>query len=240
MKTIRYVPVLLLFAALSSTRLGAALESLKFDPDDFMPSYPVTLLADGVTRGQAIIAVSVDADGKLADTLVLGYTKPALARSCLEALKAWRFTPAKLDGVAVASQVELTFDFALHGAVISTNILNHFFYDHFDHLGDGQFLYRIHGQSEIDRAPVRINTVMPKYATAAEKQGVRGRVSVRFYIDERGEVRMPAVSAGPDLNPYLIDAAVAALREWRFEPVTSHGRPVLVAASQEFNFSAGN
>jgi len=58
---------------------------------------------------------------------------------------------------------------------------------------------------------------------------------VYFYIDEKGAVRMPAVDASA--NPYLSDIAVAAVREWRFEPPTSRGKPVLIAASQEFNFN---
>ena len=65
---------------------------------------------------------------------------------------------------------------------------------------------------------------------------MRGRVEVRFYIDEKGAVRMPVVAS--DASSYLAESAVTALRDWRFEPARQNGRPVLVAASQEFDFGS--
>jgi outer membrane biosynthesis protein TonB len=49
-------------------------------------------------------------------------------------------------------------------------------------------------------------------------------------------VRVPAVSINDD--SVLTALAVAALRQWRFEPPTRNGSPVLVKASQVFNFGA--
>jgi TonB family protein len=86
--------------------------------------------------------------------------------------------------------------------------------------------------------PTRIVGDAPRYAVEAAKQGVRGSVAVYFYIDEKGEVRMPAVQTGP--HPYLMEIAVDALKSWKFEPPTSRGRPVLVAAAQIFDFGGGN
>jgi outer membrane biosynthesis protein TonB len=63
-------------------------------------------------------------------------------------------------------------------------------------------------------------------------------VQVHFYIDEKGVVRMPAVQNGP--HPYLMEMAVEAMKGWKFEPPTSRGRPVLVAAAQTFEFGGGN
>ena len=61
-----------------------------------------------------------------------------------------------------------------------------------------------------------------------------GRVQVHFFIDETGAVRMPSVEA--PAHPYLAETAVNAVREWKFEPATRRGRPVLIAASQQFDF----
>ena len=91
--------------------------------------------------------------------------------------------------------------------------------------------------AEIDRPPVAIHTVAPRYAEDAEKQGVRGRIKVFFFIDKQGAVRMPAVQA--DAQPYLSTIAIKALRVWKFEPPTRRGLPVLVAAAQAFNFAEG-
>jgi TonB family protein len=70
------------------------------------------------------------------------------------------------------------------------------------------------------------------------RKGVHGRVSVDFYIDETGVVRMPAVS--PRDNIELTALSLEALRQWRFEPPTRNGKPVLVKASQVFSFGSEN
>jgi TonB family protein len=236
MKRILQLSALLALGAALATQAGAAFESIKFDSDNRMPMFPVALVGEGITRGQAIIAISVSAEGKLTDWLVLGYTQKSLAQSCIEALKQWKMSPARLDGEPVPVQARLTFNFTVDGAVISFNVINHFLYDRYAALGDGRLEYRVHNAGEIDRVPARVSTPAPLYAAEAEKQGVRGKVLVHFYIDEQGVVRLPSVEAGA--HPYLSEQAVAAVREWRFEPPTRYGRPVLIAASQEFDFSA--
>jgi TonB family protein len=60
-------------------------------------------------------------------------------------------------------------------------------------------------------------------------------VTVEFYIDEQGNVRMAAVPRTSAGDAYAA-AAVAAVEQWRFEPPLRRGQPVLVLAQQEFNF----
>jgi TonB family protein len=212
----------------------AAFESARIAPGSALPQYPSSLTLAGITKGYAVVAVSIDTEGKVQDSLVLAYTQPQLARASLAAVNDWVFIPARLDGAAVPVRTELRFDFTVEGAVISSNLTNHFFFDNFDHLGDGAPAYRPSRVAELDQLPVRVAGDSPRYDTKAAKAGVRGRVEVHFYIDEQGGVRLPAVSAGTDY--YLMEQAVAAVRHWRFAPPTSHGRPVLIAAAQEFDF----
>jgi len=235
MNIIRKLLVLLALAA--AARAGAAFESARFDPDNALPNFPGSLQLQGITRGDVLVALSISDEGRVADFLVLGCTQEALATTCREALPGWRFTPARLDGVPVPTQLTLKVSFSLEGAVVSGNALNHYFYDHLGSWGDGRLVYRLHHADEIDRVPALTNTLAPKYAREAAQQGVRGKVQVNFYIDETGRVRLPSVDAVP--QPYLAEKAVAAVREWRFTPPTSNGKPVLVAASQEFDFSGG-
>jgi TonB family protein len=67
-----------------------------------------------------------------------------------------------------------------------------------------------------------------------EQRGVAGSATVEFYIDESGAVRMPAVFKAdfPELGHLLADA----VRQWKFDPPTRQGRPVLVHASQTVVF----
>jgi TonB family protein len=78
--------------------------------------------------------------------------------------------------------------------------------------------------------------VNPVYPNQLAKGG-GGRVSVGFYIDEQGRVRMPSVSIETnEANEELAAAAVTAVSQWQFETPTCKSRPVLVLAQQEFSF----
>lgn len=223
--------------ALAAAPAFAAFESMQIQPDNDLPSFPIALVAEGITRGHALVAISVGADGRLEDLLVLGYSHERLARAATRALREWRFVPARLDGQTVRAQTELRFDFTVDGAVITSNITERYLADMFGNLAERRPLYRPCPRGELDRMPVRLAGGAPHYAVQAAKDGVRGRVEVHFYIDEKGEVRMPSVQAGPD--PYLMEKAVEAMKSWKFEPPTSRGRPVLVAAAQTFDFVGG-
>ena len=161
---------LLTLGAALTTPAGAALESIKFHPDNPQPQFPLSLKLDGITRGHAIVAIAVSDEGRLTDVLVVGYTHESFARSCVAALEEWQFTAARYNGTPVPAKVELTFNFTLEGAVISANIVNHFFFDNFERMGDGRYVYRPCKASEIDRVPVPVFAVAPKYAAEAEKQ----------------------------------------------------------------------
>lgn len=227
-----FLGVFVLAAAV--TGATAAFQSARPLPDNPLPDYPPALKLEGITKGRALVALSINAEGRVDDTLVLAYSNRRFAQATLEAVRDWRFAPAQFDGVAVPVKTEIMFNFSLEGAVISANIINHYFFDGFDNIGDNALSYRPAPTSEIDRAPERTAGEMPVYATAAEKDGVRGKVRVRFYIDEHGEVRLPATTA--DAHPYIAGQALNAVKTWKFAPVTSHGRPVLVVAEQEFDF----
>jgi TonB family protein len=233
MNILRKLPLLAALGIVATARLSAGVESFKIEPT-VDPQYSASMQMEGVTEGTVIFAIEVSAEGKLTDHLVLGYTHPGLVSPCVDALTRWKFTPAKVDGVPVAVQAEITLNFKAEGVVISTpsvlEISNHL---------QRIFGYKLQAHpcsaAELDSAPTRVNTVMPAYAKEAAKQGVHGTVQVHFYIDQTGAVRMPAVDGAS--HPYLSNIAVDAVREWRFAPPTSRGKPVLVTAVQDFQFS---
>jgi TonB family protein len=235
MKNPRRLLALFALAAVAGLPAFAVWEPARPLNDNREPVYPPALVLQGITKGRVIVAVSVDADGRVKEQLPLAYTHPMLAHAATEALREWRYKPARLDGDAVPVQFELNFDFSLQGAVITANIVNHFLYDGFTNAGDNALTYQPARPRQLDRAPVRVSGEDPKFATAAAQQGVIGQVTVKFYIDEQGNVRLPAVNK--EAHPYLVEQAIAAVRTWKFEPATTKGRPVLIAARQDFNFS---
>jgi TonB family protein len=221
-----------------STQAIAAFESARLDPDNEQPRFPRQLVFEGVADGQIIVAVRISAEGAVSDSLVLAYTHEPFVRACQEAMKSWKITPAKMDGMAVPVQIELKFNFHREGFIETSTsaITRHFLYDGISLPIENQLIKRVHAARELDRVPAVITSVNPAYAKKALDEGVRGRVEVYFYIDEKGEVQFPSVSPGAD--PYLSDLAVAALKSWRFEAPTRRGTPVMIAASQTFNFGS--
>lgn len=234
MKIVPRLALLLLLIPLPG--LGAAFEAIGVDVT-VQPQMPAVLMMEGLRHGQVVVVIDVDAEGKLTEWLVLGASHRELIRPCVEALQLWRFRPARYDGVPVLAQLRLTIDVSQRGAVISRNVAETMT-DLIERLGLRRYDYQACPAAEIDRPPVAIHTVAPRYAEDAVKQGVRGRIKVFFFIDEQGAVRMPAVQA--DAQPYLSSMALKAMREWKFEPPTRRGLPVLVAATQEFNFGESN
>jgi len=70
----------------------------------------------------------------------------------------------------------------------------------------------------------------PAYPDAARRRGEQGRVMLRVNVT-------PLQSCG---FPRLDDAAVAAVRQWRFEPAERNGKPVEGAADVPILFRLGN
>lgn len=200
------------------------------------PQIPARLRMEGLRDGRITFAVDVDAEGKLTDWIVTEASHTELIAPCAEAMQRWRFVPARYDGARVPARTQFTLHITQTGAVVSrttVDALN----DFMERLTPRPLDYRISRADEIDRPLGVLTRVSPEYARDAERQGVGGRVRVYFFVDEQGRVRLPAVPA--DTHPYLSGVAVRAMREWTFTPPTRAGRPVAVAAVQEFDFGAG-
>lgn len=187
-----------------------------------------------VQKGEARIALNVDEKGVLVDTLVVGYTRREFADLALEGLKAWKYEPAMLNGAPISSVSEVQVSFSATGVVVDLTI-NETIQSLFSYaFNDERYNYRPCLLRDIDRIPSPVKVVNPVYPSDLAEQGVTGQVNVTFFIDETGEVRMPAVTQAEDLR--LAAPAIAALALWKFEPPTRNGSPVLVRASQQFNF----
>jgi len=68
-----------------------------------------------------------------------------------------------------------------------------------------------------------VHRVEPQYPTEARAQKIQGVVTLDVQIGSEGVVHNIAVVDG---NPLLAEAAVAAVRQWRYEPYAVDGRPV--------------
>lgn len=120
-----------------------------------------------------------------------------LTRPLLATARRWRFEPARENGQPVPSILRVPF-------VVVT------------HSRDG-----VDGKK---RTPPRVLTQSePVYPLLMRASGLRGEVNVAFEVDIEGRVRNCHVTRS--LNPSFDDAAIEAVRRWRFEPGLADGVP---------------
>jgi TonB family protein len=71
--------------------------------------------------------------------------------------------------------------------------------------------------------PKLIKVVEPVYPEEARKEGVEGTVILEARTDKEGNVEDVQVLRG--IDPYLNEAAIAAVRQWKYEPMYIKGKP---------------
>jgi protein TonB len=76
----------------------------------------------------------------------------------------------------------------------------------------------------------------PRYPEIAKSAHVQGHVRIAAQIGEDGRIIGMRVVSGP---PLLRQAALDAVRTWRYDPVTIDGVPVSVVTEIDINFSFG-
>lgn len=214
--------------------LPAGYTPLKID-QTWQPMFPQQATAIGFSTGEAHVVINVDANGALADWLVVGYSHPSFADQAMNAIKKWKFEPARWQGEPVPVVVRVDFNFERQGLTIVTQSPQENLQERFLELDKDQYAYRVHLLQELDHIPRPVHIVEPIYPADWANRGITGIVNIEFYIDEAGKVRLPAVESR-GVSPLLGNLALTAVQQWQFEPATCKGKPVLVRASQSFNF----
>jgi outer membrane biosynthesis protein TonB len=195
--------------------------------------FPPNLLAEGVPSGEVQVVLSVDAKGELSDLLIVGYTNPEFADAVSAVLKTWTYEPARVHGRAVASRVDLQISFKSEVSVMVINLGWHYW----ERLS-GQwehYAYKAYKLGDLDRIPTPVHVVQPVLPKGDASPTKAHAVTVEFFIDEEGRVRVPTVEREYVGDVYAA-AMVAAVEQWRFEPPRRHGKPVLVIAQQDYSF----
>lgn len=83
------------------------------------------------------------------------------------------------------------------------------------------------------KAPRQTLNVEPVYPALARQTHIRGTVVVDAVIDERGNVVQARVVSG---HPLLIDAALRAVLQWKYEPTSLNGQPISVELQVQLHF----
>jgi TonB family protein len=195
-------------------------------------SFPIRALHDGVLRGESSMMLEISPTGTVTDSLVTAYTHRFFADEMERTVAKWTFDPGSVDGKPVISILNITFEFSVTGVVVYQKYPGAQTADPF---ANETYAYYAHGPESLDRKPVAKTISSPIYPQAWIAEGRNGTVTIRFYIDETGHARLPIIVAQSD--DLLAQAAVAAVKDWQFEPPTRNGRPVLAHAEQVFVFT---
>ena len=90
-----------LVACLAGLTFSSALVSASTTPvrieQTVEAQFPAALSFSSITSGEARVMINIDADGKLADLMVTGFTDPAFAAEAVGLLRQWRYKPVILE-----------------------------------------------------------------------------------------------------------------------------------------------
>jgi TonB family protein len=89
-------------------------------------------------------------------------------------------------------------------------------------------------------SPRIMREVKPVYTEAAMRARIEGVVGLKCIVEPDGSVGPVRVVRSLDAASGLDDAAIAAVKQWRFAPGTKNGAPVRVEISVEMSFSLGS
>ncbi|MCC6356347.1 MAG: energy transducer TonB [Verrucomicrobiae bacterium] len=94
----------------------------------------------------------------------------------------------------------------------------------FSRAAEGVDVEEVFSASDLDQPPKVVNQVKPNYPPELRKQEITGRVLVAFTVLADG--RVTNVRVDQSTNPAFDQAALAAVRQWRFEPGQKGGKSV--------------
>jgi TonB family protein len=197
------------------------------------PVYP-ELAKRARVQGQVVLKVTVDEEGSVGNAEVLrGH--PLLKDSAVAAVKQWKYEPTIINGAAVTVTATVTINFVLPGdqtmpsqagAVPRIG----------SYAADPEINDPLDSPDRIAstvRNPRLIKIVDPVYPELAKRARVQGQIVLKVTVDEEGRIRDVEVLSG---HPLLSDSAVAAVKQWIYEPTIINGAAVPVTATVTINF----
>lgn len=79
--------------------------------------------------------------------------------------------------------------------------------------------------NEVDQPPRPIRVFPPQYPFLAKRDGIEGKVTLRFVVDAEGNAKEAEVDKA-DPEGYFEDAALKVIERYKFKPAMKGGKPV--------------
>jgi TonB family protein len=205
------------------------------------PEYPEAALKAGIEGAVELRAV-ISSNGKTRElTLVKG--DPVFASPAIQAVRKWRFHPVLVKGKPVETTYNLRVRFVLILQEAVTDLKIESPLEDAPTTGemqaDAEFdtpeghVYRVSKQSGVV-APKIIYQRDPEFSEKARELWEQGTVTISLIVGTDGKPRNLNVecSSALDLNKNSLEA----VKDWRFQPGTKDGKPVMVEVSVNVDF----
>jgi TonB family protein len=182
------------------------------------PQYPDEMRKQ--VTGKVVLKILIDEDGKVQDaTLLTGDIR--LAEATITAVKQWTFRPYILNDQTVEVETTATVEYTDAPPYVATPAPPPM------HLP--QKLRVSQGAMESNL----LHKVQPKYPQEAKSDHIPGDVILQATVDRDGAVRTLRLVYG---TPVLAQAALDAVRQWKYRPYTLNGEPVEVETTIKIRF----
>jgi len=181
------------------------------------------------TDGELVAMMSISDRGDVRNIRVLK-GDPLLIKAVEEAVNKWKFKPVTKGGKALAVVATAKFRFVLNDDKQASDGVP-------PELDPAtEFPQRVRVSSGVISG-LLMRKVEPAYPSRARHAGVQGPVTMEATIGKDGKITDLRVVSGPS---DLKEAAVDAVKQWRYKSYMLMGEPVEVDTQIQVNFSLSN
>ncbi len=195
------------------------------------PIYPAIAKTAHVS-GAVVLQAIISKTGTIEDLSVVN--GPLMLRqAAVDAVRTWRYKPYELNNQPVEVETTIDVNFALSDGPRGS--------------GANDNIFGEHGQPVVRAAPSKrlaisagiavgmlIHKTPPTYPPIAKTARVSGTVELQAIISKTGTVEDLYVVSGPLM---LRQAAIDAVRTWRYKPYELNNQPVEVETTIDVNFA---
>jgi TonB family protein len=175
------------------------------------PVYPDEAKKEGI-EGVVVVEGLTDENGKVVDAKILKAAHELLNKAAVAAVKQWEYRPFIINGKPIPIEFTTTMRFKLdekdETITSEEDVLSGF---------DANAVIDLPDDVELKL----IKRVEPKYPREALKKLIGGKVVLEALIDKEGNVVDAKVIESE--HGILNDAAIAAVKQWKYEPYKKNG-----------------
>lgn len=176
------------------------------------PVYPEEARAAKV-EGVVILGVRTDVSGSVERIMIYRSITPLLNKPAIDAVKQWVYEPLIVDGEPKPAVFTVTVRFKLDGD------------EDKDKDVEEMLKGAVRAKDQI-KPPKLIKKVNPVYPEEAREEGIQGVVILEILTDKEGKVASIKILKSD--SSLLNQAAVDAVKQWKYEPLILEGKPTPV------------